>query len=232
MVEQYENTLGSCLEIQNATGSTALRQAVLQGNVDVVKELVPFMRKEGLEIQDADGDTPINCALLSGNVGIAKELVQSMRQEEALEDKDAQGVTALNWAIQCFKDGDVYEIAKKMAGINDQVLGIPSGRDDGIPVVNALRWKKWESVRYLYSVTPPELLNGPNGSAFICYCLDNSKQNDLAWDLLRHYPYLAMTMHEKLKTSPMLKLSRMRYAFLSGSQLTRWQRWIYNREYS
>ncbi|XP_004301337.1 PREDICTED: ankyrin-1-like [Fragaria vesca subsp. vesca] len=73
MVEQYENTLGSILEIQNANGSTALHSAVLTGKVDIVKELVPFMRKEGLEIQDADGCTPLNCALLYGNVDIAKE---------------------------------------------------------------------------------------------------------------------------------------------------------------
>ncbi|KAL6184680.1 hypothetical protein ACLB2K_046080 [Fragaria x ananassa] len=73
MVEQYENTLGSILEIQNANGSTALHSAVLTGKVDIVKELVPFMRKEGLEIQDTDGYTPLNCALLYGNVDIAKE---------------------------------------------------------------------------------------------------------------------------------------------------------------
>ncbi|PRQ21774.1 putative ankyrin repeat-containing domain-containing protein [Rosa chinensis] len=197
------------LEIKNKEGSDALHRAALKGYVDIVKELVPVMRKEGLEIKDADGDTALNIAILQGHVDIAKELVQSMRQEgleiknkngsnalhqtvnnrhmhfakelmalmrpEALEQKDGEGYTALSIAILCFKDGDVCEMAKYMAEKNVKVLGIPSAPDDEIPVVRACRSSKWKSARYMYSVTPLEVLEGPNGSDLICFCLNSSK---------------------------------------------------------
>ncbi|XP_061988764.1 uncharacterized protein LOC133707230 [Rosa rugosa] len=163
------------LEIKNKEGSDALHRAALKGYVDIVKELVPVMRKEGLEIKDADGDTALNIAILQGHVDIAKELVQSMRPE-ALEEKAGQGYTALSRAIACFKDGDVCEMAKYMAEKNVKVLGIPSAPIDEIPVVTACRFSKWKSARYMYSVTPLEVLEGPNGSDLICYCLSSSNR--------------------------------------------------------
>ncbi|XP_061988900.1 uncharacterized protein LOC133707359 [Rosa rugosa] len=297
MVEQCEKTLGSVLEIQNAKGSTALHVAVLQGYGDIVKELVPLMRKEGLEIKDADGDTALiiailqgrldivkelvpvmrkegleikdndgdtalNIAVLQGRLDIVKELVQLMRQEgleiknkngsnalhlavnnehmhvakelmalmrpEALEEKDGAGYTALSMAIRRFKDGDVCEMAKYMAEKNVKVLGIPSAPHDEIPVVRACRSSKWKSARYMCSVTPLEALEGPNGSDVICYSLDASRTIDLAWNLLQRCPNLAFTITKSHFESPMLKLARMRFAFLSGTRLTRWQRWLYD----
>ncbi|XP_040361403.1 uncharacterized protein LOC112164228 [Rosa chinensis] len=228
MVEQYEKTLGSHLEIQNAIGFTALHLAVLHGYVDIVKELVPLMRKEDLEIKDVDGDTALNIAIKQEHVDIAKELMTLMRPE-ALEEKDGQGFTTLSAAIHYFKDGDVCEIAKYMAEKNVEVFGIPAAPDDDIPVVNALGWSKWKSARYMYSITPLEALEGPNGSSLICYCLNSIKTIDLAWDLLQRCPNLAFTITSSpAKTTPMLKLARMRFAFLSGTRLTRWQRWLYD----
>ncbi|XP_040367106.1 uncharacterized protein LOC112175836 isoform X2 [Rosa chinensis] len=173
MVEQYEKTLGSCLEMQNAKGFTALHLAILQGNGNIVKELVPLMKKEGLEIKDANGKTALNIAISKRHVDIAKELLQSMRPE-ALEEKDNQGFTALSLAVQCFKDGEVCEMAKYMAEKDDKVFGIPSPGGDDIPVVRAFRGGKRKLARSIYSVTPLEALKGPNGSLVICLCLDAS----------------------------------------------------------
>ncbi|PRQ21775.1 hypothetical protein RchiOBHm_Chr7g0242971 [Rosa chinensis] len=54
---------------------------------------------------------------------------------------------------------------------------------------------------------------------------------DLAWDLLQRCPNLAFTITKPPdKTSPMLKLARMHFAFLSGTRLTCWQRWLYDLE--
>ncbi|XP_024169645.1 uncharacterized protein LOC112176061 isoform X2 [Rosa chinensis] len=189
MVGQYEKTLGSCLEIQNAEGFTALHLAVLRGYRDIVKELVPLMRKEGLEIRDACGRTTLDIAILLRHVDFAKELVQSMRPE-ALEEKDGQGFTALNQAIQCLNDGDVQEMAKYMAEKNVKVFGISSAPHDDIPVVDALRRNKWKSARYMYSVTPLEALEGPNGSLLICLCLNASNTIGI------HIPEVDVNIHD------------------------------------
>ncbi|XP_004301930.1 PREDICTED: alpha-latrotoxin-Lh1a-like [Fragaria vesca subsp. vesca] len=298
MVEQYEKTLGSILEIQNYNGSTPLHVAVIEGHAHIVKELVHFMRKEGLEKQNHYGESPLHVAVIKENVLIVKELVQFMRKEgleiqnrygesplhvavikqnvrivkelvpwmrrdgmeikdsggsyalhravrnrhvqivkeltlcmipEALEIKDGQGYTALGRALNVGRDRDAMEMARYMAERNHKVVGIPGPfDDDDIPVVSALRGGLWKSARYLYSITPPEVLHGSNGSQFICYCLNSSRTLDMAWDLLQRYPILAMTVYETYKTSPMLRLASMRFAFLSATRLTRLQRWIYD----
>ncbi|XP_040367940.1 uncharacterized protein LOC112179837 isoform X4 [Rosa chinensis] len=98
MVEQYEKTLASILDVQNAQGSTALHIAVSKGNLDIVKELVPLMRKEGLEIEDVEGYTALHKAVGNGYIDIVRELVPVMRQE-GLELKTAGGFNALHLAV-------------------------------------------------------------------------------------------------------------------------------------
>ncbi|KAL6179420.1 hypothetical protein ACLB2K_050935 [Fragaria x ananassa] len=99
MVEQYEKLLTSILEVQNTQGSTALHIAASNGNLDIVKELMPLMRKEGLEIQDAAGITALLNAVDKGNIEIVKELLPVMRQEGLELKTDKHGCNALHLAI-------------------------------------------------------------------------------------------------------------------------------------
>ncbi|KAL6179427.1 hypothetical protein ACLB2K_050942 [Fragaria x ananassa] len=99
MVEQYEKLLTSSLEVQNTQGSTALHIAASNGNLDIVKELMPLMRKEGLEIQDAAGFTALLNAVEKGNIEIVKELLPVMRQEGLELKTDKHGYNALHLAI-------------------------------------------------------------------------------------------------------------------------------------
>ncbi|XP_004301342.1 PREDICTED: alpha-latrotoxin-Lh1a-like [Fragaria vesca subsp. vesca] len=174
------------LEIKDDHGDTPLNYAVLKGNVDIVKALVQSMRQEGLEIRNSKAEIALPRAISKGHMHIVRELLPLMRPE-AFEEKDGRGCTALCGAIACLKDGEVYEIAKYMAERNDRVFGIPSAPYDEIPVVQALRWRKWRLARSIYSLTPLELIDQPNGGAFICYCLDTSTQIGKTVNFSNHF---------------------------------------------
>ncbi|KAK9930454.1 hypothetical protein M0R45_027491 [Rubus argutus] len=181
--------------------------------------------------RDEWGDTALHAAAREGHAHIVKQLVSllKVRQEEDLELKTAQDLTAFGSGINLgVSEQVVMERAKYMVEQYEKMLSSILEVQNAI-VVWALRASKWELARYLYSVTPLEFLDGSNGSAFLCYCLNISKEIDLAWDLLQRYPNLAMTIYERDNTCPMLRLARMRYAFLSGTRLTRLQKLIYNR---
>ncbi|XP_024174059.1 uncharacterized protein LOC112179809 isoform X2 [Rosa chinensis] len=168
--------------------------------------------------------TALLVAALNGNVHIVKELVQLMTPED-LEIKSHIGATPLGaLARQCKVERDAIEMAKYMVEKNDRLVWIPVTFSGKIPVVEACVWSKWELGRYLYSVTPTEALmpqNGPHGACLLCECFGRLKMLDIAWNLLQCCPTLAIG-------ESMLTLARTRSAFLSGTRLTRWQKWIYN----
>ncbi|KAL6221266.1 hypothetical protein ACLB2K_009017 [Fragaria x ananassa] len=99
MVEQYEKLLTITLEVQNTQGSTAVHIAASNGNLDIFKELMPLMRKEGLEIQDAAGFTALLNAVEKGNIEVVKELLPVMRQEGLELKTTKHGYNALHLAI-------------------------------------------------------------------------------------------------------------------------------------
>ena len=91
--------------------------------------------------------------------------------EEDLEIKDTQGFTALARATY---NGN-YRIAECMLGKNENLISI--GNNDGnIPVVLALFNEHLKLARYLYSLTPPEILmpeNGTMGASVVCEAIYN-----------------------------------------------------------
>ncbi|XP_061988922.1 uncharacterized protein LOC133707372 isoform X2 [Rosa rugosa] len=263
MVEQYEKTPTAILDVQNAQGSTALHIAVSEGNLDIVRELVPLMREEDLEIKDVEGFTALHNAVEKGYIDIVKELVPIMRQEglelktakgnnalhlavrfghiniakevmsfmrkEALEEKDGEGYTALRCALEVRKDEDVMEIAKYMAENNNKVFGI-NVASGTIPVVACFGKGKSHLCPYLYSVTPLEYLmpeRGEDGARLIVRCF-RGKKFDIALDLLRRCPRLAISPTGFESCCPIMELAGMHSAFLSGTQLGFGQYLIYN----
>ncbi|XP_024171805.2 uncharacterized protein LOC112177781 [Rosa chinensis] len=169
--------------------------------------------------------TALHVAASNGHVHIVKELVQLMTPED-LEIKDRIGATPLGaLAKTCKVERKAIEMAKYIVEKNYRLVWIPVTFSNRIPVVEACSWSKWELGRYLYSVTPIQVLTpqyGPHGSGLVCLCLHRLKMLDIAWDLLQRCPTLAIG-------EPMLTLAGTRSAFLSGAPLTRWQKWIYNR---
>ncbi|XP_040368118.1 uncharacterized protein LOC112177784 isoform X2 [Rosa chinensis] len=170
-------------------------------------------------------NTALHVAALNGKVHIVKELVQLMTPED-LEIKGHNGATPLGaLARQCKVEGDAIEMAKYMVEKNNRLFSIPVTLSNRIPVVEAASWSKWKLGRYLYSVTPTEALtpqNGPHGAMLLVQCLGRLKMLDIAWDLLQRCPNL-------VTDKPVIMLAGTRSAFLSGTRLTYWQKWVYNR---
>ncbi|PRQ21726.1 putative ankyrin repeat-containing domain-containing protein [Rosa chinensis] len=162
------------LEVKGALGYTALHQAVEMGNMGIVKELVLVMRQEGLEVKNDAGSNALHLAVMENkNMDIVRELMSLMRPQ-AMEIKNGEGFTALGCAMELPAiDGDIWEMAKFMAGKNKKVFGMRSGRD--IPVVWAAGWGKWKLTQYLYFVTPREALNGFDGAHFITIAIERLK---------------------------------------------------------
>ena len=114
--------------------------------------------------------TALHVAAEAGHVHIVEELVKQM-SEENLEIKDFEGFTALARAA-C--NGN-YRIAECMLGKNENLISI--GNDNGnIPVVLALFNGHLKLSRYLYLLTPLEILmieNDPAGATVICEAIYN-----------------------------------------------------------
>ena len=114
--------------------------------------------------------TALHVAAEAGHVHIVEELVKQM-SEENLEIKDIYGLTAL---AQATYFGN-YRIAECMLGKNENLISI--GDDDGnIPVVLAFNNGHLKLARYLYLLTPPEILfseNGTTGATVVCEAIYN-----------------------------------------------------------
>ena len=116
------------------------------------------------------GKTALHVAAEAGHVHIVEELVKLM-PEENLEIKDCDGFTAL--ALAAYFGN--YRIAECMLRMNENLISIED--DDGnIPVVLALLNGHLKLARYLYLLTPPEILlpdNGTMGATVVCQAIYN-----------------------------------------------------------
>ncbi|XP_070673563.1 uncharacterized protein [Malus domestica] len=206
------------LETKNDDGETALTIAAAK-NLKIVKCLVAKNNKL-LCIADGRGSTPIVIAANKDRWDIVEELVQLMTEEQ-LETKNDDGETALT--IAAAKD---LKIVKCLVAKNNKLLRIADG-DQMTPILSAAKNDRWDIVRYLYPLTRLEDLkpeNGPCGSQLVCYCLQ-AKQFDLVFELLDRCPGLGCA--KGFESYPIYEFAFLPSAFLSGTSLKCWQRWIY-----
>ena len=114
--------------------------------------------------------TALHVAAEAGHVHIVEELVKQMSEKD-LEIKDNDGFTAL--ALAAYTGN--YRIAKCMLEKNKNLISIGSGNGN-IPVVLALYSGHLKLARYLYSLTPQEILmaeNGTTGATVVCEAIYN-----------------------------------------------------------
>ena len=114
--------------------------------------------------------TALHVAAEAGHVHIVEELVKQM-SEENLEIKDIDGFTALALAAYIGN----YRIAECMLGKNENLIRIATN-EGNIPVVLALFNGHLKLARYLYLLTPPEILlpeNGTMGATVVCEAIYN-----------------------------------------------------------
>ena len=147
-----------------------LYKALQIGNWNAAKEFLnrhPYAISAKITIRD---QTALHVAAKAGHVHIVEELVKQM-SEENLEIKDTDGFTALA-RVACFGN---YRIAECMLGKNENLIII--GADEGtIPVVLALYNGHLKLARYLYLLTPLEILlpeNGTMGASVVCEAIYN-----------------------------------------------------------
>ena len=113
--------------------------------------------------------TAIHVAGEAGHVHIVEELVKQM-SEENLEIKDIFGFTALARAAY---NGN-YRMAECMLGKNENLIRIET--ENRIPVVVAIGNGHLKLARYLYLLTPLEILmpeNGHMGASVVCAAIYN-----------------------------------------------------------
>ncbi|KAM5570039.1 hypothetical protein ABKV19_017183 [Rosa sericea] len=187
-----------------------------------------FKLRDTTENKDT-GCTDLHTAAMKGKVHTVKELLSSMGKAD-LTKKDGKGRTALDGAIVASSTKVHWiQIARCMVIKNGEIVKISSLPGNYIPVVRACSRNKWEMARCLFSLTPLEALlsdNGRAGAQLINMCIWRPKGLDVAWNLLKEYPGLAMADNGQGQ-QPMLVLTGIRSAFLSGARLTLWQKLIY-----
>ncbi|KAB2619895.1 hypothetical protein D8674_037461 [Pyrus ussuriensis x Pyrus communis] len=173
------------------------------------------------------GRTALHCAIWnfrSCSVRVIEQLVDLMTKDD-LKIQDTDGFTALYTLIYFYPE--MVEVAKRMVAKNEELITIlPSHLERPLVVVVAQEMTKGERMaRYLYSLTPDEILKVPDAAQLISLGFYYNRL-DIAWDLIQRYPKLAMTKDSK-GDIPLVTLASNRFAFKSGSRLSLWEKIIY-----
>ena len=150
---------------------TELNKTLQSGDWNAAKEFLnTHPHAISAKITDAN-KTALHVAAEAGHEHIVEELVNIM-SEENLEIKDFEGFTAL--AQASFRGS--YRMVECMLGKNKNLTSM--GNDEGnIPLILALYNGQLDLARYLYLLTPLEILmpeNGPKGAAVVCAAIDNN----------------------------------------------------------
>ena len=144
-------------------------KALQIGDWNAAKE---FLDRHPLAISakiTVNDQTALHVAAEAGHVHIVEELVKQM-SEETLEIKDIFGFTALARAAY---NGN-YRMAECMLGKNENLIRIVT--ENRIPVVVAFGNGHLKLARYLYLLTPLEILmpeNGHMGASVVCAAIYN-----------------------------------------------------------
>ncbi|GKV47592.1 hypothetical protein SLEP1_g54480 [Rubroshorea leprosula] len=194
-----------------------LEDAIVKGNVDVVREL-----KNSVIV--SEDDTALHLAVHLGQKKIVEELLECIL-------KDQTGKKEVDWckALSLAALAGETKIAKFLVGMNKNLLTI-TGRRGHIPLVAACDAGYKEMARYLYRNTPFDLLRpegGKQGYLFLAISIRN-KLYDIALDALHRCPNM-MTNGGEL--APLRELAGTPSEFFTGSKLRFWQRWIYYCKY-
>ncbi|XP_020539332.1 uncharacterized protein LOC105645175 isoform X2 [Jatropha curcas] len=200
----------------------ALYKAVDNGDWEAAENFLEQHPNAVTASLSADDDTALHVAVLAGHVDIVRELIKRLSPED-LAIKNKTNATALNYAAI----GGITKIAEDLVEKQKDLLTIPN-QNDQIPVVVASLYGHKEMVRYLYNESPKEELSpqkGKNGVMLLTACIIDELY-DIALDLLQHHPQLAFEQDTD-KDTALEMLAQKPSAFLSGSDLSLWQLWIY-----
>ncbi|XP_057989248.1 uncharacterized protein LOC110645578 isoform X2 [Hevea brasiliensis] len=199
-----------------------LHKAIESGDLNAVRDFLHFHPNAVNKKLTDSGRTALHLATLTGKLKMVEELVELLSEED-LQVLDNNHETALMLAAGV----GATRIAECMIKKNSKLVAVP-GKDD-LPVIVACNNGHKDTARYLYSITPFELLlpeNGKYGSLLLHVSIFN-EMFDISLDLLRRCPHLSTTRNH-LGTTPLIELSGLCDLFPSGLRFVFWKRWIYS----
>ncbi|KHG10335.1 Serine/threonine-protein phosphatase 6 regulatory ankyrin repeat subunit B [Gossypium arboreum] len=201
-----------------------LYRQIEEGKVEKVKEFLrenPNALREKITLKD---DRALHVAVMAGRTDIVKVLVEMMGKEE-LEMKNDMGETAFSIATI----NESWKMVEDMVEKNSNLLTLKN-RYGAIPVVVASLFSAKDMVRYLYQITPKEILNPETedrSGATLLNSLIADGIFDLAISLVKTYPKLGVT--EDINNNYAIKLlAHKPSAFMSSKSFVFWKRWIYD----
>ncbi|KAF2318357.1 hypothetical protein GH714_005925 [Hevea brasiliensis] len=200
----------------------SLHKAIESGDLNSVRDFLHFHPNAVNKKLTDSGRTALHLATLTGKLKMVEELVELLSEED-LQVLDNNHETALMLAAGV----GATRIAECMIKKNSKLVTVP-GKDD-LPVIVACNNGHKDTARYLYSITPFELLlpeNGKYGSLLLHVSIFN-EMFDISLDLLRRCPHLSTTRNH-LGTTPLIELSGLCDLFPSGLRFVFWKRWIYS----
>ncbi|XVE99225.1 hypothetical protein REPUB_Repub03eG0179200 [Reevesia pubescens] len=165
-------------------------------------------------------------AIRIGNLEMIDELLSYMSEED-VKTQDSEGDTALHYAA--FSPGNT-KIAQSLIKKNKELLTIPN-HGGHLPLIYACQGGHKDITHCLYNMTTRAYLLSPENNethaAVVIRCCVDSKLFDVALDLLRPCPKLAVASKHDHGRNAVLSLSHQPSAFLSSSGLSFLQRMIY-----
>ncbi|XVF82784.1 hypothetical protein PTKIN_Ptkin16aG0077300 [Pterospermum kingtungense] len=185
------------------------------------------------QVVEWTGGRPLHLAITVGNLRMIEKLLDYMSEED-VKIKDKDGRTALQYAAWYPGNKELFTIADRLIRKNMELLTTPD-KLQYIPLNYACLSGNKDMSLYLYHMTTQAFLSSPpNRAQAVPLLLQavGSKFFDLALDLLKRYPDLAVTNYVdyrgKNRGNAVLALSSQPSAFLSSSGLSFWQRSIYS----
>ncbi|XP_022774066.1 uncharacterized protein LOC111316347 [Durio zibethinus] len=201
-----------------------LYRAIEKGDLGIVKMFLgikPIAVRKKITLK---GDTALHVAVLAGKDEIVMELVRRM-DEDDLELINDMGETAFSIATI----NESTEMVRAMVEKNPNLPRVKNSHG-ALPVVVASLFSAKGMVRYLYSITPKEILKPENedrSGATLLNSLIADGIFDLALSLLKSYPKLGVT-EDKNRNYAIKLLAHKPSAFWSGSSFVFWKSWIYD----
>ncbi|KAI3849183.1 hypothetical protein MKW92_046577 [Papaver armeniacum] len=194
-----------------------LYKAALEGNWEKAKDFFDNVDKKAVAARITfSSETALHVAAGAGHLMFMKNLMRLLKPKQ-LEIKNKEGETALQNAVIAGN----FEAVKAMVEKNPKLTLIPDNYG-WIPLM----------IDYLYSVTRendvdnrPSAFSGNFGAQAICSVI-GAGFYDIAHDMVQRYPELA-TVTDNNGVSALELMAGSPHAFLSGTQLTFWERRIY-----
>ncbi|XP_057753396.1 ankyrin repeat-containing protein ITN1-like isoform X2 [Arachis stenosperma] len=211
-----------------------LHSAVKRGYWNDAKSYINRYPDSIFSTASSTGRTVLHVAVASGKERIVNELV-NMGNQRLLKMQDKRGYTAL--ALVAELTDNVAMAERMVVKGGEELLTIKTKQDDDeygeIPVLIASKKGHKEMTTYLFSKTPPSVFfekGGRYGIMLLTRCI-YAEIFDVAASLIQHRLSGELRLDpesESVDLRPIYALSHMPSAFLSGTQLGFWQRFIYH----